>query len=85
MKDEVVLAHALFAKNSLQMTYGFSLLQLVLGQNPNLPNVINSTPPMLEEDSPEGNVLRYHLNALHTARVAFMKSEADFKIKGVEA
>lgn len=27
MKDEVVLAHALFAKKSLQMTYGFSSLQ----------------------------------------------------------
>ena len=75
MKDEMILAHALFAKNSLQMTYGYSSLQLVLGQNPNLPNIMNATPPMLEEGVPEGNVLRNHLNALHAARTAFIKSE----------
>ena len=81
MKDELVLAHALFAKNSLQMTYGYSSLQLVLGQNPNIPNIFDATPPMLEEELPTGNVLRNHLNALHSARVAFLKSEANCKIK----
>ena len=81
LKDELVLAHALFAKNSLQMTYGYSSLQLVLGQNPNIPNIFDATPPMLEEESPTGSVLRNHLNALHSARLAFLKSEANCKIK----
>ena len=71
LSDEIVLAHALFAKNALQMTNGFSSYQLVLGQNPNLPNIIDATPPMLEESPAEGNVLRSHLNALHSARIAF--------------
>ena len=65
MRDEIVLSHAVFAKNTLVMTYGYSPLQLVLGQNPNLPNIHNATPPMLEESSPDGNSLRNHLNTLH--------------------
>ena len=81
MKDEIVLAHAVFAKNSMVMMYGYSPLQLVFGQNPNLPSINNATLPMLEESVPEGNILRTHLNALHAARVAFIKSESNVKIK----
>ena len=81
MKDEIVLAHAVFAKNSMVMTYGYSPLQLVFGQNPNLSNLSNATLPMLEESVPERNVLRTHLNALHAARVAFIRSESDAKVK----
>ena len=80
MDDELILAHALFAKNCLQMTYGYSSLQLVFGQNPNLPNNSDATPPMLEEPV-DSHPLRNHLNVLHSARVAFMKCEADVKIK----
>ena len=65
MKDEIILAHAVFAKNSLVMTYGYSPLQLVFGQNPNLPNMNNATPPMLEENVPDGNVLRSHLGSVY--------------------
>ena len=80
MDDELILAHALFAKNCLRMTFGYSSLQLVFGQNPNLPNNSDATPPMLEE-LVDNHPLRSHLNVLHSARVAFMKCEADFKIK----
>ena len=73
LKPEEILAHALHAKNSLQMVHGFSSYQLVFGQSPNIPGLIDATPPMLE-DNIHGDVMRKHLNALYSARQAYIKS-----------
>ena len=73
LKPEEILAHALDAKNSLQMVHGFSSYQLVLGQSPSIPDLIDATPPMLE-DNIDGDVMRKHLNALYSARQAYIKS-----------
>ena len=74
------MAHALHAKNSLQMVHGFSSYQLGFGQSPNIPGLIDATPLMLE-DNIHGDVIKKHFNALHSARQAYIKSESDSKIK----
>lgn len=74
------LAWAGMAKNSLQMTYGYSPNQLVFGQNPRLPNILTSGPPAWEESTASEMVAK-HLNALHSARKAFIHSESSSKLK----
>ena len=72
---EVALAWALSAKNSLKNVFGYSPNQLVFGKNPNLPTVIGSEPPALEGVS-SSKLTADHLNCMHTARKAFIESEA---------
>ena len=78
LKPEEMLAHALDAKNSLQMIHGFS--SLGFGQSPNNSGLIDATPPMLE-DNIHGDVMRKHFNALYSVRQAYIKSESNSKIK----
>ena len=76
----VLLAWANVAKNSLQMWNGFSSYQLVLGRNPNIPNIMHEKVPALE-GSTSSEILKNHLDGLHSARQAFIKCEADEKIR----
>lgn len=76
----VLIKWSTMAKNSLQMWAGFSSHQLVFGVNPNLPNVLDSKTPGLEDGSYSKAYSR-HVAALHTAREEFIKSEASEKIK----
>jgi transposase InsO family protein len=87
LKDEnpstdlgTLLAWANMAKNSLQMWNGFSSFQLVIGQNPNLPNIMTGQLPSLH-GATSSECLHKHLNALHSARKAFIQCEADEKIR----
>ena len=81
LKPEETLAHALHAKISLQMVHGYGLYQLVFGQLPhNIPGPIDAIPPVLEDNN-HGDVTRKHLNALYSARQAYIKSESESKIK----
>ena len=77
---EVLLCWACNARNALQMWHGYSSYQLVFGKNPNLPNIMTSGPPALE-GSTTSEVLAKHLNVLHSARQAFIKSESDERIR----
>ena len=77
---DVLLAWACMAKNTLQMNNGFSANQLVFGQNPKLPNIMSSKLPGLSE-STTSVILARHLNALHSARIEFVKSESDERIR----
>ena len=77
---ETLLAWANMAKNSLQMYHGYSSFQIVLGQNPNLPNITNANLPALEGRT-SSEVLAKHLNALHASRQAFIKCESDERIR----
>ena len=72
LKPDEILVHALHAKNSLQMVHGFSSYQLVFGQSPNIPGLIDATPPTLE-DNIHGDIMRKHLNALYSARQVYIK------------
>ena len=78
---EVARAWALSAKNSLKNVSGYSPNQLVSGKNPNLPTVIGNEPPALEGVS-SSKLTADHLNYMHTARKAFIESEASDKLRG---
>ena len=80
MPLNIALAWAINAKNSLQVWNGFSSYQLVSGQNPNIPNVMTDKPPALR-DTTISQVVSKHLNALHTARQAFVKEESSERIR----
>ena len=72
---DVALAWAVNAKNTMQNHLGFSPMQLVVGNNPNLPSVMNNKLPA-QEDCPMSETVVKHLNALHAARRAFTKAES---------
>ena len=74
------LAWALSAKNSLSNRYGFSPIQIAFGHNPNLPNVLNDKAPALEGKTFSHGIAS-HLNALHCARVEYIKAESADKIR----
>ena len=76
----ILLGWANMAKNSLHSHHGFSSHQLVFGVNPNLPNILTANPPALKGKT-MSQVFAKHLNALHSAREAFIKSEASEKVR----
>lgn len=76
----VLLGWANMAKNSLHTHHGFSSHQLVFGTNPNLPNLLTANPPALEGQT-MSKIFAEHLNTLHSAREAFIKSEADERLR----
>ena len=76
----VLLKWALLAKNSLAMWNGYSSHQLVFGQNPNLPNILQARIPALDEFT-SSETFAEHLNALHSAREGFIQSEFCGRIK----
>ena len=79
MKIEVALANAISAKNSMQNHLGFTPIQLVTGTLPNIPLILNSDLPALEEA--DSNLVNNHLNAMYGAQRAIVKAESSDKIK----
>ncbi|KAJ8036474.1 hypothetical protein HOLleu_20462 [Holothuria leucospilota] len=79
MEVEVALAWAVNAKNCMQNHCGFSPIQLVLDNHPNLPSVLSSQLQAFENAEVSDTVIR-HLNALHAARRAFTKAESSERI-----
>ena len=69
-----------WAKNSLQMWNGFSSHQLVFGTNPNLPNIMTDKLPALI-GSISSEIFAKNLNALHSARKAYIQSESEESIR----
>ena len=62
------------------MRHGFSSYQLVFGQNPNLPNVMTENVPALHRTT-SSEIFASHLNALHSARKAFIGSGSCERIR----
>ena len=77
---ETALNWALMAKNALDNVHGYSSYQLVYGRNPNLPSVLTNKPPALEGTTMSA-VVGQHIEALHSARSAFTKSECSERIR----
>ena len=77
---EVALAWAVSAKNSLETHLGFSPNQLVFGRNPNNPACLHDKPPALGPPS-GSDLVRTHLNAMHSARQAFIQNESNEKLQ----
>jgi len=80
LKLKNALAWAINAENCLQMWNGFSSYQLVFGQNPNLPNVMVDQLPALEGTT-NNDVFAAHVNALHSARRAYIEVESSSKVR----
>ena len=70
-----LLCWANVARNSLQMWHGFSSYQIVFGKDPNLPYVMTDNLPALVGVTTIEAIAK-HLNALHSARKAYIQSEA---------
>ena len=77
---DIALSWCVNAKNSLQNVHGFSPFQLAFGTNPSLPAVMHDKPPAYMNES-SSDVLRKNLNALHSAREAFIQSERSERIR----
>ena len=77
---ENALVWAVSAKNALANNLGFSPNQLVFGRNPNLPSILTAELPALRAKT-SSELIAEHLNALHSARRAFIQSESCRKIK----
>ena len=52
----------------------------MFGQNPNLPNIMSDTLPALQ-GSTSSEVFAQHLNDLHAARVGFIQTVADERVR----
>ena len=77
---ELALAWTISARNALTNNHGFSPNQLVFGQNPNFPSVFIDKIPATNVNCPS-ELVRRNLNAMHTARQEFVKSESSEKIR----
>ena len=77
---DIALSWCVNAKNSLQNVHGFSPFQLAFGTNPNLPTIMHKRLPAYMNESSR-DVLRKSLNALHSAREAFIQSEESERIR----
>ena len=80
IEPETLLAWANMARNTLQMWSGYSSNQLVFGRNPTLPNIMQSELPALDGKT-SSETFHKHLNALYETRKAYIKSEADERIR----
>ena len=77
---QTLLKWANMAKNSLQMNNGFTPHQLVFGENPNLPNIMNAKIPALEETT-TSETFGKHLNLMQFARQKYIEVENSERIK----
>ena len=78
--SDLALLWSLNAKNALQNVAGFSPFQLVLGMNPRLPSTLTDELPAITCRN-TSQLIRDNLNAIHSARTAFIASENDEKIR----
>ena len=77
--DEAIV-WAVSAKNSLANVYGYSPCQLVFGKNPAYPSVLHDKLPALCSET-KSEILSDNLNAMHSARRAFVEAESDERIR----
>ena len=77
---DIALSWALMAKNALDNEHGYSPYQLVYGRNPNLPSVLTDKLPALEGTT-MSEIVGKHIEALHSARTAFTRSECSERIR----
>ena len=68
-----MLSRAINAKNSLNMHSGFSLYQMLFGQQPNLQSVLTDKPAALPDKATSGYVAK-HINAMHITQPGIFPS-----------
>ena len=80
VSTSILLEQAVFAKNCLVNSNGFSPYQLVYGRNPNIPTMLNATPANHELRT-TSDLVRQQIESISGARQAFMACENDERIK----
>ena len=80
---DIAIAWSTNAKNSLHNVYGFSPYQLLIGRNPEVPNILtyNNLPALNSYTASQ--ITADHLNALETARKKFVELENNSRFKRV--
>ena len=77
---EIAVHWACAAKNSLSNVYGFSPNIIVFGRNPNYPSVLANKPPGNNMEC-ISEYIAQNLNAMHSARQAFIQQESSEKLR----
>ena len=80
ISKEMALNYAVGIRNCFLQVNGFTPAQLVLGQNPRLPSAFNDELPALEGVS-SSEIIEKNLNAMASARKAFVRAEISSKIR----
>ena len=76
----IALAWAVNAKICMTNHLGFSTFQLVLGNHPNLPSIMENQHPVFEKTEMSDIIIK-HLNELHVAIKDYTKEESSNRIK----
>ena len=79
--QEIALAWATNAHNSLSNSYGFSPYILVFGRNPNIPGLDNIKLVTTLNESTVSKLLADHLNCMFMSRQAFLKANNSDRLK----
>ena len=74
------LAHAVFAKNAITNSTGFSPHQMVFGSNARFPSVLDAEPPALISNCTH-EVVAKHLNSLILAGNKYLEADSSARIK----
>ena len=78
-KVDTILRWACSAKNSLSTVAGFSPNQLMFGTQTYLPNVLNSSPPALENET-SSKLVASHISAMNASRMMFLSCESSNRL-----
>ena len=78
--SDTALSWAVSSKNALSNNCGYCPNQLVFGYNVNLPSVLTDDLPALTSTT-SSDIIRKKLNAIHAARINFVKAESSERIK----
>ena len=80
MVEATLIKYCCYAKNSLYNQEGFTPHQLVFGQNPRLPSVVDCQVPATKNLATI-EVISRHLSLLNKSRAEFLKAEGSSRIK----
>ena len=78
--DQEALDYTLHAKNMEMTTKRYSPFQIVYGENPRIPGIINGNPPSFSNDFTSEDV-KNHFFKVQAATEAFRAADHDKKLK----
>ena len=80
ISDQEALDYALLARNIETTNKGFSPFQVVYGNNPHIPGIVNSKLSSLGEEFKNQDI-KMHLHRVHMARINFRQADNDIRLK----
>ena len=80
LSESLALQYATSIRNTCMFVHGFTPAQLAIGQNPRLPSALHDDLPALEGVTTSPTIAT-HLNAIASARKAFIHAETSSKLR----